>query len=319
MPATVTTRRRFLAQAGTVLAATAAGCATPSAPAGPAILDTHTHFYDPRRPQGVPWPATSDTRLYRPVLPSEYEALARPLGIRSTVVVEASPWPEDNQWILDLAARDPFIGGFIGNLRPGSESFPAQLERFAKNPRFRGIRIGGETLSAAVSDARIRSDLERLGGHGLVVDVLIGPDLLPEVATVADKVRTVPFIVDHLANAPIGKPPHPNRWVSGMSACHYVDNVFMKLSGYVEGTGARGVTAPTTLEPYHPILDTTWRIFGEDRLVFGSNWPVSTEFATLPTVVDLAKRFLEPRGTAAMTKVLHDNAVKLYRPLPSPS
>ena len=315
MSRSATTRRRFLAQAGAALAATAAGCASVKNSAGPGVLDTHTHFYDPRRPQGVPWPSASETRLYRPVLPAEYRALARPLGIRSTVVVEASPWPEDNQWILDLAAHEPFLSGFIGNLKPGTEAFPTLLERFARNRKFRGIRIGGDTLTAALSDGQVRHDLERLGGHGLVVDVLIGPELLPEVATLADKVRSVPFIVDHLANVPIGKPPHPNRWVSGMAACHYVDNVFMKFSGYVEGTGARGVTAPTTLEPYFPILDTTWRIFGEDRLVFGSNWPVSTEFATLATVVDLAKRFLEPRGTIAMNKVLHDNALKLYRPV----
>src|SRR3954463_3661175 len=72
------------------------------------IIDTHTHFYDPTRPQGVPWPGKGDKKLYRPVLPSEYKQLAKPFGVVGTIVVEASPWVEDNQWLLDLAAKEPF-------------------------------------------------------------------------------------------------------------------------------------------------------------------------------------------------------------------
>jgi L-fuconolactonase len=314
MSTAVSNRRHFLVAGGTALAGWTAGCATVSA-AGQAILDTHTHFYDPRRPQGVPWPAPTDRLLYRPVLPPDYNALAEPLGIRGTIVVEASPWPEDNQWILDLAANDPFIVGFIGNLRPGSEEFGRLLKRFAANPLFRGIRIGEPTVGAALRDAAVRKDLEQLGALRLVVDVLVGPDTLPDVATLADRIRSVPFIVDHLSNVPITPPPHPNRWVSGMAACHYVDNVFMKFSGYVEGTGRRGGTAPTDLNPYRPVLDTAWRIFGADRLIFGSNWPVSAEFASLPVVVGLARTFLEERGAAATRKVLHDTAVRVYRPV----
>lgn len=309
-------RRRFLLQAGGTLTAVAAGCATSSSPASATgILDTHTHFYDPRRPQGVPWPSPSDRLLYRPVLPAEYKSLAGPLGITGTIVVEASPWPEDNQWILDLAAHEPFITGFIGNLKPGTPDFPKLLDRFARNPLFRGIRIGGDTLNAALSGGDVRAHLEQLAERRLVLDVLIGPDQLPDVATVADRIRGLPFIVDHLSNVPISKPPHPNRWVSGMAACHYVDNVFMKFSGYVEGTGARGGTAPKDPAPYRPVIDTAWRIFGEDRLIFGSNWPVSAEFASLPTVVQLARDFLEPHGPEALKKVLHDNATRIYRPI----
>src|SRR2546421_730543 len=70
------------------------------------IIDTHTHFYDPSRPQGAPWPGKSDKLLYRPVLPGEYKKLARPFGVVGAIVVEASPWLEDNQWLLDLAAKD---------------------------------------------------------------------------------------------------------------------------------------------------------------------------------------------------------------------
>ena len=56
------------------------------------IIDTHTHFYDPSRPQGVPWPAPDNELLYRPVMPGHHCDLAAPEGVTGTVVVEASAW-----------------------------------------------------------------------------------------------------------------------------------------------------------------------------------------------------------------------------------
>ena len=107
------------------------------------IIDTHTHFYDPHRPQGVPWPPKDNALLYRPVFPEHFKALAEPEGVTGTVVVEASAWLEDNQWILDLAEDDPFILGLVGHIDPGTETFGPQLAHYAAHPRFLGIRCGG--------------------------------------------------------------------------------------------------------------------------------------------------------------------------------
>ena len=98
-----TTRREFMRTSAALAAAAFATTPSAVASAGVEIIDCHTHFYDPGRPQGVPWPGKSETALYRPVYPRDYRALAAPLGITGTVVVEASAWPADNDWILDLA------------------------------------------------------------------------------------------------------------------------------------------------------------------------------------------------------------------------
>src|SRR5687768_13773552 len=86
-------RRGFLESLALGVASTALGQS--AAPRVPAI-DTHTHFYDPRRPQGVPWPPKNNELLYRPHLPADVRALAEPLGVVGTVIVEASAWLEDN-------------------------------------------------------------------------------------------------------------------------------------------------------------------------------------------------------------------------------
>ena len=107
------------------------------------VVDAHTHFYDPTRPEGVPWP-NKDTPLYRKVMPADWQKLANPLGIKETIVVEASPWVEDNQWILDLAKKETCIIGFVGYLNPLDPQFSDHLKRFAAYPIFRGIRWRGD-------------------------------------------------------------------------------------------------------------------------------------------------------------------------------
>ena len=119
-------RREFL---GSALLA-AAGCARLRVEEG--ILDTHTHFYDPTRPEGVPWPGKEDAFLYRTVLPAELKSIAKPLGVTGTIVVEASAWVEDNQWVLNLAKTETFIQGLVGHLKPGKPEFKTDLERFAE-------------------------------------------------------------------------------------------------------------------------------------------------------------------------------------------
>ncbi len=137
-------RRTFLQ---TTAGLAAAGCCAAPAPLRPAqIIDTHVHFFDPTRPQGVPWPPKDNALLYRTTLPQHYRALPVPQRVDGAIVVEASTWVEDNQWILDLAAREPFIVGLVGNLPLGTPECAGHLKRFAANPLFRGVRIREVTL-----------------------------------------------------------------------------------------------------------------------------------------------------------------------------
>ena len=77
------------------------------------IIDCHTHFFDPTRPEGIPWPSKSSP-LYRTVLPKHLRKLKTFRPVTGAVIVEASPWVEDNAWLLDLAKDDPFVVGIVG-------------------------------------------------------------------------------------------------------------------------------------------------------------------------------------------------------------
>jgi len=311
-------RRDFLASAGLLAAAAASGCrSTDTAPAG-GIIDTHVHFYDPARPQGVPWPPKTDSFLHRTVLPPELKALARPLGVAGCVIVEASPLEEDNQWVLDLAADEPFILGVVGHLRPGAPGFRAALDRFARNPRFRGVRTGLWGVDPTAAGSAFTDDLRALADRGLALDVGQGVPHMETAARLAAAVPSLRIVVNHFGGPRIDAGPPDRRWLAAVRGAAAHPNVVMKLSGLVEGTGRREGDAPSAPDLYRPFFESVWDAFGPGRLVFGSNWPVSARFAPYARVLDLARAFLGERGPAAVAAGLRTNAMRVYG-LPSPA
>src|SRR5712692_1087833 len=152
------------------------------------IIDTHTHFYNPTRPQGVPWPSKSEPLLYRRTLPEDFRYVVQEWRVTGTVVVEASPWLEDNQWLLDLAKEDPLIVGVVGHLEPGGSMFKSHLQRFAKHRLFRGIRIDGKTIATGLSQPAFIADLHRLVDADLEIDAIGENSLLSDLVTLSDRV-----------------------------------------------------------------------------------------------------------------------------------
>jgi L-fuconolactonase len=311
-------RRRFLAAtAQTVAGVTLAGwsAAVRAAPDQPAaggesftLIDAHTHFYDPTRAQGVPWPPRNDKLLYRPVLPKDYRALPVPRPVTGTVVVETSPWLEDNQWVLDLAASEPFIVGFVGNLPVGAKEFAGHLKRFAANELFRGIRLSDHKLEGSLDDSAFVSDLKLLAGHDLSLDLVGGLEILSLADRLAEKVPNLRIIIDHLAGVVVdGKAP-PVGWVKQMRAVARRPSIYCKLSGLVEGAGRGTGPAPRDVEFYRPVLDALRAMFGPERLIYASNWPVSERFAPLGMVQGILGEYFRSYGRPAEEKVFSQSA-----------
>jgi predicted TIM-barrel fold metal-dependent hydrolase len=278
-------------------------------------IDAHTHFYDPHRPEGLPWPAKDDKLLYRTVLPAEFKKLTKPYSIRSTIVVEASPWLEDNQWLLDLAAREPFIIGVVGRLDPASDDFVKHFARFVKNPLFRGIRIDHAELRRGLEQKPFLEHLRLLVNHDRTLDVNGGPDMPADVARLAQVLPGLRIVIDHAANVKIDGRPVPDAWLQRIRAAARGKNVFCKVSALVESTGRNRGEAPKAVDYYRPTLDALWETFGEDRLIYASNWPVCENGASYATVHAIADGYFQPRGKAAREKFFSRNATAAYKPV----
>ena len=278
------------------------------------IIDCHTHFYDPRRPEGIPWPSKEDKLLYRPVLPNEFENLTEPFGVTGTLIVEASSWVEDNQWLLDLAAENPFIVGIIGNLTPGMDTFAQHLSRFAKNPHYRGIRIGVDAIQKGIDRPEFLADLKRMIDSDLTLDVNGGPEGPAIIGQLATKLPELRIVINHLGNVRIdGKEP-PRDWTDGIRAAAKSPHVFMKVSGYIENGRVDGMKlAPEETAHYRPVFDRSWDAFGVDRMIYGSDWPVSDVGGHYGTIIKIATEYFRDKGDVATKKFFADNAQKAYR------
>ena len=274
------------------------------------MIDTHTHFYDPSRPGGVPWPPADDKVLYRTVLPEHAKALAKPLGVTGTVVVEASRFLEDNQWILDLAKDDPFIVGFVGNLDINDDDFEKHLDRFTPNPLFRGIRVWSGVLNAVEGNGYLKR-LNALAERDLSLDLPARPEHLAAVAQIARAVPLLRIVINHIGHVRVdGNAPDP-AWVEGVNGLKPYPNVFMKVSGLVEA--ANDKPAPRELSYYAPTLDALWVTFGTERLVWGSNWPVSERFAPYATTHELIREYFAAKGRVALDNVFVKNSKFAYK------
>ncbi|HYG77444.1 MAG TPA: amidohydrolase family protein [Planctomycetota bacterium] len=307
-------RREFMCRCAVAGGAAVAGASVRAdEPPSKAIVDCHTHFYDPSRPQGVPWPGKNDKILYRRIMPDTFMAFAKKLGVTGTLVVEASPWVEDNQWVLDLCKAEPFLVGLVGNLTPGGADFGTQLTRFSADKHFRGIRINGGALVKGLADEKYLDDIKRLSDKDLELDINGGPNMLPNIVKLAEKLPELRIVINHCANVRIdGKAPPPD-WVRDMQACAKYRNVFVKVSALVEGTGMSDGSAPADAGFYEPVLETLWNAFGEDRLIYGSNWPVSERFAPYERVQSIVAQYFKHKGQLAADRYFSLNAKKAYK------
>lgn len=287
-------------------------CCAATGPAPSRIIDTHIHLYDPTRPQGVPWPSPENKVLYKPVLPADFKATANPHGVMMTVIVEASVWPEDNQWLLDQTKDDTatFIG-IVGKLRPGTPEFAGQLARYAADRRIVGLRPLPPTSAQGkpITDEKYLADIGLLAERGLTVDA--NSITLEQTADLAARFPNLHIVINHVNNYPIrGEAPDP-KWVERLRAAAAGRNVYMKVSalGNISGKSP----APADIAYYAPVLDAVYEAFGEDRLIWGSNWPVSDLNCDYGTELGLAMKYFQPKGKDVMEKVFWKNAVKAYR------
>ncbi|MGV3756945.1 MAG: amidohydrolase family protein [Verrucomicrobiota bacterium] len=308
-------RREFLGRstAGALALAAASPFSAEAAEKPLEIIDTHTHFYDPTRTQGVPWPPKNDPLLYRKVMPADYRAQKVAQPVTSTVVLEASAWVEDNQWILDLAKEDKFIVGFSGNLKPGEAEFAANLKRFAADKKYRGIRVNGRALAENLKNEAFVADIRRLADLDLEMDVNGPMDTLPAIVEIAQKLPSLRIVINHLSNIRIDGKTVDATWQRHMEACAKQKHVNAKVSGLVEGTGKKDGTASADAGFYKPQLEVMWNAFGPDKLIYGSNWPVSERFAPLSRVQQLVHDYFSTKGDGALRAVFGGNARKVYK------
>lgn len=288
-------------------------CATSAAETAPVpIVDCHVHLWDISRPEGLGWIKKDDKALYRNFLPKDHEPIAGANLVGGVIVIQAGQSLPDNQWNLDITAHNQSLyRGFIGNLSKviGAPEFKPLFEKLCEDKRYVGYRLSGR-YQEKLGDTFYR-DLKLTADKGRAVEFLVGEYRFEEIADIARRVPNLRIILDHFGGVKLDGSPLDPKWVAALRAVAQEKNVFCKVSalyGRVEKQ-----PAPQEIAFYAPVLDLVFDCFGEDRLIFGSDWPVTETTGDYASVVKLTKAYFDRKGRGVSEKLFHKNAAAFYR------
>lgn len=265
--------------------------APPAAGAGSGTppLDAHVHVWQLER-RLLPWlPAGHPLR--RDFTLSDLPDLP---DLPELVLVQADADPGEVGDLLALARQNPAVVGVVGWF--DLLDFP---DRLPDDPRLVGVRsppadqTDPDLLTAPAHVRGVRAAADA----GLAIDLLLRPSALIGAARLASAVPDARLVLDHLGNPTTVTPD----WRSGMQALAEHPNVTVKLSG----------TAHLATDDLRALVDVALELFGSERLLFGSDWPVCTLAATRAEVIRRTTALLPP---ATHNDVFRGTAQRIYRP-----
>lgn len=272
-------------------------------------IDAHQHFWR-YNAEEYAWITPEMTSLEQDRLPDDLASLLAQAGIAGTVAVQARQSLAETAWLLSLADRHDFIRGVVGWVELCSPEITAQLDQFARHPKFRGVR---HVLQDEPDDAfMLRPDFQRgvraLADYGLTYDILVFPRHLPIARQLVERFPEQPFVIDHLAKPEI-RSGQVEPWGREMRRLAEFPNVFCKVSGMV----TEAEWAHWSSDDFVSYLDVVFDAFGPERLMFGSDWPVCTLAASYQQVVDLVRSYTDGLSREAQDQVWGETAIRFYR------
>ena len=247
-------------------------------------IDAHQHFW--RRSRGDYGWLREDVPVLRPLLrdfqPVDLQPLLAAGDVTRTVLVQAADTLAETDYLLDVAADHPVVGGVVGWVDLARADAAATLDRLARDPRFKGVRPMLQDLPDVDWIAHTpRADAVRaLVDHGLRFDALVKTPHLPALQRFVQAWPALPVVIDHAAKPDLvagwaadWAPP----WRRGIAALAAFPRVYCKVSGLVTELPASACADVSTIvAALRPVWDTLLETFGPARLLWGSDWPVAT-------------------------------------------
>ncbi len=313
-------RRKFLAGAAASTALTAFGSAAAQSPSVDEIpvIDTHIHLFDGTRPLGADYMGSPAYQaISKTSLPSMYSPQARPAGIIGAMVVESSSWIDENLWYLEMCRTDPIMMGVCGTLDSGLSIFGKYLEHFHKDPRFRAIRARifpfyNEDNDKVTLKPEHVSNLKLVAEADLTLDTA-NPSmgLMRANVMLADAIPSLRIIMDHLPSFD-PTPENQKAYETVVKDMAARPNICVKLTEVYHPRLSDGVIV-RDYETLRTRLEFLYSAFGEDRVLFGSDYPNSYGVATIAEEVGLMKRFFSTKSRESAEKYFWKNAVRIYK------
>ncbi len=277
------------------------------------VIDAHHHFWDPGRAD-YPWmngPEMAPIR--RPFGPDDLAPLLVAAGVNASIVVQCRSDEAETEELLSIAAARAFVAGVVGWVDLASPDVGARLDRLLNRQggnKLVGIRhqVHDEPDPDWLTRSDVRRGLAAVFERGLAFDLLVRSREMPAALAL---VRACPggrFVLDHAGKPPIAA-GFDQAWADRLAALGACPSIWCKISGLATEATWNDWDA----ERLRPSIDHAWRCFGEDRLLFGSDWPVCLLAGDYDRIKTAAEACLSPLGQATLDKARGANAVAAYK------
>jgi L-fuconolactonase len=271
-------------------------------------IDAHVHLWSAAELAAYEWMTQEMDAIRRPFGPDELQAQLVRHGFERAILVQTLSSLAETRAFLELAESTPFVGGVVGWVdlaAPDVAEAVAEVRAGPGGTHLVGIRhqVHDEPDPAWIVRDDVRRGLRAVADAGLVYDLLVRSRELPAALAAVRALPELRVVVDHIAKPPIAS-GELEPWAAGMRELARLEHVSCKLSGLVTEADWTSWTAADVL----PYASRVREWFGDERLIFGSDWPVCTLAASYDAVVELAAQVVGT-GNAA---VFGGNAERVY-------
>ena len=275
-------------------------------------IDAHQHFWRIADRQGA-WPPAELAAIYRDFAPADLQPWLHRGRIDATVLVQTLPTAADTDYMLGLADHHDFIRGVVGWVDMKRDDAAAQIKARARHPKFKGLRPMLQDLPDDdwIADPALDAAVHAIVESRLCFDALVLPRHLGALLAFASRHPSLRIVIDHAAKPFIAR-GEMQPWQSDMARLAALPNVSCKLSGLLTEAGAD--PRQESLQPY---VQALWALFGPERLMWGSDWPVvnlAADYAQWQHMSESLLDALQPAPSAAnRAAIFGGNAARFYR------
>jgi predicted TIM-barrel fold metal-dependent hydrolase len=292
------------------------------------IVDAHHHLWDLKRfpypwlkPDAPPRPFGDHSSIKRDYLPDDYRYDTDGLRIVASVHVEAASGAADpggeSAWLEEMRISHGVPSASIAHADPAASALARDLDAICRSPGVRGVRAGIAWRAdsrwkfaagpAVTRTPEFRSGVAEIARRGLLLELVLLPEQLPEIAEIADAFPDLTIVANHLATLQIDIPGMTEIWRRGILQAAGCRNICIKISGL--WSIARDWDPDLLRSPIRFVVDA----FGPERCMWGSNLPVERQMCGAARQIGVLEAILGDRRGATSRAVLGDTARRIYR------
>jgi L-fuconolactonase len=270
-------------------------------------IDAHQHFWSTAR-DDYGWLTPGSGRLWADYGPGELRPLLDAARIDATILVQAAPTEAETSYLLEIARQTPFVSGVVGWTDFAAPGAVTRIAALASDPLLVGLRPMVQDIADDdwLASPALSPAFEAMITHDLVFDALVLPRHLPRLIRVVDRHPRLRVVIDHAAKPAIAMQAF-NPWADDLRRFASHENVMCKLSGLVTEAAAHW-----TLDDLRPVTERLLTVFGAERLIFGSDWPVCTLRATYSQWLAASEQLLAHLSVQQRAAIYGGNAGRMY-------